>query len=164
LGFAIVIVSAVLVAQNKLLLGGLLFVFGSLIDMLDGALARKMSKVSRFGAVLDSTLDRLSEAAVLIAALYLFASQGSIGGIILVGIVMTFSVLVSYLRARAEALGLECVVGFFTRPERVILLTIGFLTGELFIALVLIAVFSITTAIQRFGFIYANVSRLHGER
>lgn len=128
---------------------GVLVLVAGFLDMLDGALARGTGRVTRFGAVLDSTLDRLSEAALLLGILFLFAAEARLAAVLLVGITLTGSQLVSYIRARAEALGLEPRAGLFTRPERVIVLALGLLLNQLVIALVVIAVFSFFTVGQR---------------
>ena len=122
-------------------------------DMLDGALARYTNKVTRFGAVLDSTLDRLSEAVLLLGILVLYAREQSVALILLVGAALIGSLLVSYIRERAEALGLECQVGFFTRPERVVVLALGLLLNQFFealaIALAIVVVLSFFTVGHR---------------
>lgn len=145
--------AASLIATGHLLAGGLLMLFAGLCDILDGALARRTGRTTAFGAVLDSTLDRLGEAAVLLGLLVFYAGRASTTGIILVGLVWTASVLVSYIRARAEAAGFDCQVGLFTRAERVVVLTLGLLLGQfgsvLLIALSVIAALSFVTVAQR---------------
>jgi CDP-diacylglycerol--glycerol-3-phosphate 3-phosphatidyltransferase len=86
---------------------------------------------------------------LLLGILVLFAREGEVAGVLLVGIALMASLLVSYIKARAEALGLECAVGLFTRPERVVVLVLGLLLNQLVIALALIAAFSLFTAGQR---------------
>jgi CDP-diacylglycerol--glycerol-3-phosphate 3-phosphatidyltransferase len=148
-GFAVSVVAAVLVAYDSLLAAGLVVLAAGLFDMLDGALARHTGRVSRFGGVLDSTLDRLSEAALLVAAIFLFATEGEVAAAVLAGAALTGAMTVSYLRARTEALGLTGRGGLFTRPERVIVLALGLIIDQLIIALVIVAVFSFITAGQR---------------
>jgi CDP-diacylglycerol--glycerol-3-phosphate 3-phosphatidyltransferase len=148
-GFAVSVGAAVLLAYDSLLAAGLLVLVAGLFDMLDGALARHTGRVSRFGAVLDSTLDRLSEAAILVAAIFLFATKAEVGAAVLAGATLAGAMTVSYLRARTEALGLAGRSGLFTRPERVIVLALGLLIDQLIIALVIVAVFSFITAGQR---------------
>jgi len=148
-GFAVSVGAAVLLAYDSLLAAGLLVLVAGLFDMLDGALARHTGRASRFGAVLDSTLDRLSEAAILVAAIFLFATKAEVGAAVLAGVALTGAMTVSYLRARTEALGLAGRSGLFTRPERVIVLALGLLIDQLIIALVIVAVFSFITAGQR---------------
>jgi CDP-diacylglycerol--glycerol-3-phosphate 3-phosphatidyltransferase len=149
LGLLLSIVGAVLIARDSLIPAAVLLIAAGFFDMLDGALARHTGKVTRSGAILDSTLDRLSEAAIFIGILVLFAEDGSLPGIVLVGITLALSQLVSYIRARAEALGIDCRTGLFTRPERIIVLILALLIDQLFIALVIIAFFSLITVIQR---------------
>ncbi len=121
--------------------------------MLDGALARRTGRVTRLGAVLDSTLDRLAEGVLLLSILVTYAKGQSTLGVIVVGVALLGSVLVSYIRARAEAIGLDCEVGLFTRAERVVVLALGLLFSQidyaLIVALGIIAVFSFVTAGQR---------------
>jgi CDP-diacylglycerol--glycerol-3-phosphate 3-phosphatidyltransferase len=153
LGFLLTTGAAALIITRHLLIASLIVLIAGFFDILDGALARHTNQVTRFGAVLDSTLDRLSESILLLGILVLYAREQSITGILLVGAALTASLLVSYLRARAEVLGLECQVGLFTRAERVIVLTLGLLLNPidnaLIIALAIIVVFSLFTAGQR---------------
>ncbi|MFC1902101.1 CDP-alcohol phosphatidyltransferase family protein [Chloroflexota bacterium] len=153
LGFWITAGAAVLVVTNHLFAAGFVVLVAGLFDMLDGALARITNRVTRFGAVLDSTLDRLSEAVLLLSILVIYSREAQVTGSLLAGIALLASFMVSYLRARTEALGIECKVGLFTRPERVIVLTLGLLLSRydyaLIIALAIIAFFSFLTAGQR---------------
>jgi len=153
LGFLITIGAAVLIVTGHLFAAGVVVLFAGFFDMLDGALARRTGKVSRFGGVLDSTLDRLSEAALLLGLLAVFARQQQVAESVLVGVALVGSLLVSYLRSRVEAMGIECKVGIFTRPERVIVLALGLLLSRfdytLLTALAVITAFSYFTAGQR---------------
>ena len=153
LGFLLSVGAAALIATGHLLAAGLLVLVAGLFDLLDGALARRTNQVTRFGAILDSTLDRLAEIAVLLGILILYVREQSAVGILLVGIALPSSLVVSYIRARAEALGLDCEVGLFTRGERVIILALGLLLSQidyaLIIALCIIVLFSLFTAGQR---------------
>jgi len=156
LGFSIALVAAVVIATGHPFIAGFIVLAAGFFDMLDGALARHTGRVTPFGAVLDSTLDRVSEAVLLLGVLifYLLSGNRPTLGILFVCLALIASPLVSYLRARGEALGIECRVGLFTRPERVIALAIGLLASRvidyaLIIALVVIAVFSFVTAGQR---------------
>jgi len=154
LGFLLSVGAAALIVTGHLLAAGLLVLVAGLFDLLDGALARRTNQVTHFGAVLDSTLDRLAEAVLLLGILILYAREQSVLGILLVGIALPSSLLVSYIRARAEALGLDCKVGLFTRAERVIVLALGLLLSQidyaLIIALCIIVLFSLFTTGQRF--------------
>ena len=157
-GFLLTAGAAALIITGHLLVAGLVVLIAGFFDILDGALARRTNQATRFGAVLDSTLDRLSEAVLLIGILALYAREQSITGILLVGATLTGSLLVSYIRARAEAQGLECPVGLFTRPERVIVLALGLLLNQvdnaLIIALAIIVVLSFFTAGQRLVYVW----------
>jgi len=159
LGFLLAVGAAVLIATGHLLAAGLLVLFAGIFDMLDGALARRTNRTTRFGGILDSTIDRLSDAALLLGILVLFLLAGEESvlfnllaqkwSILLVGVALLVSPLVSYIRARAEAMNLECQVGLFTRAERVIVLVLGLLINQVVIALAIIAVFSFVTVGQR---------------
>lgn len=158
-GFFITLASAVLAAFGYLFAAGWVLLFAGVFDMLDGSLARRTGQVTKFGGVLDSTLDRLSEAAMLlgIMAYFLFQSPSDLPGLwqwmtLLAGLSLVFSFGVSYIRSRAEAAGVDCEVGISTRTERVILLALGLLVAmnlSLLIALAIIAVLSAVTVAQR---------------
>jgi CDP-diacylglycerol--glycerol-3-phosphate 3-phosphatidyltransferase len=150
MGLAVAGGAAALAATDHLVIAGLLVLVGGLFDLMDGALARATQRSSTRGAFLDSNLDRVSEGAILFGLLVHFARQDATQEILLIFLVVTGSLLVSYVKARAEGLGLSCNVGFFTRPERVILLAIGLLAGHLLVPLYLLAVLSFMTAGQRF--------------
>ena len=124
-GFVLNVVAAVLVTQRLFFLGGLTFIAGSIMDMLDGRYSRMSGKGTPFGAFLDSTLDRIEEGAVLTAVAAYFASRGDEFAVAAVVLVVLGSLMVSYTRARAEALGVECKTGLATRPVRVVVLSIG---------------------------------------
>ena len=121
------LIAAVLVIQEQFVLAGIAFLLGSAMDTLDGRYSRMSGKGTLFGAFLDSTLDRIEEGLVLTAVAWYFAEQGdSLAAAACVYVVLG-SLMVSYTRARAEALGVECKVGLATRPVRVGLLSIGLL-------------------------------------
>ena len=153
LGLLIAVGAGALIGTGHPFAAGFVMLVGGFFDIIDGALARSTGQTSRFGAILDSTLDRLGEAAVLLGLLVLYAGQQSVAGIVVVGIVWVASVLVSYIRARAEAMDLECEVGFFTRAERVVVLVLGLLLSSinnaLLVALCVIAALSVVTVVQR---------------
>ena len=165
IGFATALGGAVLIASGHLFIAGFVVLASGFLDMLDGALARHTNQVSRFGAIFDSTLDRISEAVLLLGILvfYLFLGNQSAIGILLVGLALVGSPLVSYIRARAEAIGLECKVGLFTRAERVIVLAAGLLLSHLgnalIIALAIITVFSFITAGQRLSHVLKQAKK-----
>jgi CDP-diacylglycerol---glycerol-3-phosphate 3-phosphatidyltransferase len=124
-GFALNVLAAVLVWERLMFLGGVAFIIGSIMDTLDGRYSRMSGKGTPFGAFLDSTLDRVEEGIVLTAVAAYFASSGDRVATAAVVVAVLGSLMVSYTRARAEALGVECKVGIATRPVRVVILSIG---------------------------------------
>ena len=149
IGFFISLIAASLISQGLFIAAGATILVGGLFDMLDGALARKTNRATRFGAFLDSLLDRLSEGILFLAIIFNFAKVGQTNYILIGAATLLVTQLVSYSRARAEAIGIECEVGFFTRAERVIVLAIGLLINQLEIILVIILIFSLISLIQR---------------
>ncbi len=153
LGFWLTVGATALIVTEHLFAAGWLVLVAGFFDMLDGALARTTNRVTRFGGILDSTLDRLSEAILLLGLLFVFSREQQVAESLLVGVTLLGSLMVSYLRAKIEALGMECRVGLFTRPERVIILALGLLLSQfdyvLVTALAIIAFFSFFTVGQR---------------
>jgi CDP-diacylglycerol--glycerol-3-phosphate 3-phosphatidyltransferase len=124
-GFALNLAAAVLVTQRLFFLAGVAFIVGSVMDTLDGRYSRMSGKGTLFGAFLDSTLDRVEEGIVLAAVAGYFAAIGDDFAAAMCVVAVLGSLMVSYTRARAEALGVECKVGLATRPVRVVVLSIG---------------------------------------
>jgi CDP-diacylglycerol---glycerol-3-phosphate 3-phosphatidyltransferase len=124
-GFALNVVAAVLVWQRYFFLAGVAFIVGSVMDMMDGRYSRMSGKGTPFGAFLDSTLDRMEEGIVLTAVAAYFAARGDELAAAATVAAVLFSLMVSYTRARAEALGVACKVGIATRPVRVVILAAG---------------------------------------
>jgi CDP-diacylglycerol--glycerol-3-phosphate 3-phosphatidyltransferase len=129
-GLALNLVAAVLVWERFYFLAGVAFVVGSVMDTLDGRYSRMSGKGTPFGAFLDSTLDRLEEGIVLAAVGAYFARRGDDVAVAAVVVAVLASLMVSYTRARAEALGIECRVGLATRPVRVVILSLGLLFAK----------------------------------
>lgn len=129
--------------------GGLLSLVAGAFDMLDGALARAMNKTSKFGAFLDSTLDRVSEGAILFGIAWYGVVQADNVLVLLAFAAFIGSVMVSYARARAEAMGATAEVGLLDRPARVILIGLGLALNLAVPALAIIVVFTTITVIQR---------------
>lgn len=146
-------VAAGLVVADHLLIAGVVMLFASSFDILDGALARSTGRVTRFGAALDSTLDRAAEGLMMVGIMVMYARQQGEAEVAIVGAALVASLLVSYVRARAEGLGLDCQVGIFTRPERVVILALGLMLGRfdhvLIGAIMIILVLSSITVGQR---------------
>jgi CDP-diacylglycerol--glycerol-3-phosphate 3-phosphatidyltransferase len=160
------VIAAVLVWQELFFLGGLAFIAGSIMDTLDGRYSRMSGKGSPFGAFLDSTLDRMEEGIVLIAVGAYFASQGNDAAVAATVAAVLFSLMVSYTRARAEALGLECKVGIASRAVRVVILSIGllFATGPGSVALLEPSIFvlaglTVITTFQRIAHVRSALLR-----
>lgn len=158
-GTVLNVAAAALVATDHLIYAGIVFLVAGCFDMLDGALARLAKKVTPFGAFLDSTLDRVSEGVMLAAIAYLLAIQGRSIDVALVVLALLGSVLVSYTRARAESLGLECKVGLMSRPERVILIALGLFFNVLSYVIYIMLALTAFTVIQRVVHTYRQLGR-----
>jgi CDP-diacylglycerol--glycerol-3-phosphate 3-phosphatidyltransferase len=152
LGLLLTMGSAVLVWYGHFVTAAILFTVGSLFDMLDGAVARLSEQVTPMGAFLDSTFDRVGEGVVLTAIALAYARDASLWMVGAAFATMIGSFLVSYSRARAEALGLDCKVGLMTRPERLVLIGLGLLLqkfGVLPPVMYILAVLTAVTVMQR---------------
>ena len=149
IGFVLMIGVAFVLAWGYFLVGGILISAVALFDAVDGTLARMMGRTSRFGAFLDSTLDRFSEAVIFLGLFFYFVGQNQNLQLILIYATVVGSLMVSYARARAEGIGVPLKDGFFTRFERVFLLVIGLVFNQLTVTLWLLAIFSNLTAVQR---------------
>jgi CDP-diacylglycerol--glycerol-3-phosphate 3-phosphatidyltransferase len=162
------LVAAVLVWQEYFFLGGVAFILGSIMDTLDGRYSRMSGKGTPFGAFLDSTLDRIEEGIVLTAVAAYFATQGDELAVAAVVVAVLASLMVSYTRARAEALGVECKVGIASRAVRVVILSIGLVFAKgaglgdfelLAPAVYVLAVLSTITVFQRIFHVRRELSR-----
>jgi CDP-diacylglycerol--glycerol-3-phosphate 3-phosphatidyltransferase len=166
LGFLLNCVVAVLVAQGWLGVGGAMFLIVNALDFLDGAVARAAGTAGAFGAFLDSVLDRYSEAVVFVGLIAWYSRQDDLLALVFAALALSGSFMVSYCRARAEGLGMDCEVGLLQRPERIVILGIGLMLAEylhptiLVAVLVALAILTNFTAAQRMR----HVSRLFAER
>lgn len=160
IGFLLSLAVAAVLAAGNLLIGGLLLIFAALFDTLDGALARHAGKTTVFGAFFDSVMDRFSESVTLIALIYYYSGQpdGRLA-VILLAFSLTGSLLVSYTRARAESVQIECKEGLFQRTERIVVLILGLVTGWMLPVLWLLAIFTNLTAFQRVYDVYQKTNR-----
>ena len=172
LGLLITLIASVFVSQGQFILGAILILLGGALDLIDGGLARHKGKVTKFGALLDSVIDRVQEASVLLGlSVYYLLTRTCTDNIFDsfsdslnltmcdMGILFSYSafvasVMVSYLRARSEGLGIECNIGMMTRPERVIAVAIGILISHWFpmiivIILALMTFLGFVTVFQR---------------
>jgi phosphatidylglycerophosphate synthase len=155
-GLFVTAIAAVVIPVN-LIVGGILILAGGAFDMLDGLVARTNGKRTRFGAFLDSTLDRYADSMLFIGVSWYFYAIGSLTGALLSIGGLVGSLAISYARARAEGLGIDCNVGLLERPERIILLAFGCLTGLLFPVVVIIFILSHFTVIQRIVHVYRQL-------
>jgi len=173
-GFVVNLIAAFYFATGRLVTGGILILFGGSFDMIDGAVARAQRNSRASGALLDSVIDRYSEGFLLLGALIYFYSLESLLGIVLAFSAWFGSILVSYVRARAEGLQVTCKVGLMQRPERIILLGAGtvlqgallhklpYLQSTGMILLCTLGILTLTshiTAIHRLIFSYQELSR-----
>ena len=142
------------------LYGGLVIIGAGIFDMVDGRVARATNQVTQFGGFFDSVIDRYSDVAIFFGLLVYYARANHFFYVVLVGIVMTTSVMVSYTRARAESLIPSCKVGFLERPERIVLVLIGALFNRMAPVLWVIAVLSTITVIHRMWFTYQQMKPL----
>jgi CDP-diacylglycerol--glycerol-3-phosphate 3-phosphatidyltransferase len=159
-GFLLTIITAVVLATGSFVWGAVLLLVASLLDLIDGSLARATAQSSTFGAFLDSTLDRYSESVTFLAlAWYYSGIAGSQWHLMLIFLTVVGSLMVSYTRARAEALSIECKEGWMQRPERIALLILGLFTGWILPVLALMAVLTNFTAGQRIYQVYWKIQQ-----
>jgi CDP-diacylglycerol--glycerol-3-phosphate 3-phosphatidyltransferase len=172
-GLAITAAGAAVLALGHLGFAGIILLFAGLFDILDGALARASGKVYKYGAFLDSTVDRYSEGLIYLGLLIFF--QGQTLQTVLVLLALAGSFLVSYVRARAQSLGFKCDVGVLARPERVVIIVAGLLLDPILpipgyhvvltLALVVLAVGTNITAVQRIWVVWQqNRDELRAQR
>src|SRR5580692_1409781 len=166
-GFTLNVAAAGLVVGRLFFLAGIVFIIGSIMDTLDGRYSRMSGKGTPFGAFLDSTLDRVEEGIVLTAVAGYFALQSNRFAAAAVVVAVLASLMVSYTRARAEALGVECKVGIATRPVRVVILAIGLVFARgaslgsfelLQPAVYVLAALSVVTVVQRIWHVRSELS------
>jgi CDP-diacylglycerol--glycerol-3-phosphate 3-phosphatidyltransferase len=172
-GFALNLAAAGLVVARLFFLAGVAFIVGSVMDTLDGRYSRMSGKGTPFGAFLDSTLDRLEEGIVLTAVAAYFASRHNQVAVAAVVAAVLFSLMVSYTRARAEALGVACKVGLATRPVRVVILSAGLVFAKgaslghfelLAPAVYVLAGLAVFTTVQRIVHVRGQLRRADGEQ
>jgi CDP-diacylglycerol--glycerol-3-phosphate 3-phosphatidyltransferase len=156
--FVLTAATSVLLATGYFLAGGGILLFASLLDLVDGSLARATGQSSTFGAFLDSTLDRYSESVTFMALAYYYAGVNQQPLlVVLVFVTIVGSLMVSYTRARAEGLNIECKEGWMQRPERIALLIFGLWTGWMLPVLATLAILTNFTAIQRIYQVYWKI-------
>jgi len=159
-GFLAMCAVGVVLALGHFALGGVLIIVAGIFDALDGTLARLTNRATKFGAFLDSTTDRFAEGALYFGILYWYLQRGMVFVAYLIFFTLLGSLMVSYARARAEGIGVECKEGLMTRFERIALLVIGLLLTALFndapilIVLAILAILTNVTAVQRMWLVY----------
>ncbi len=161
IGFLMTI-AASLVLLGNLALGGLLVIAGGFFDVLDGVVARVNGKGTKFGAFLDSVLDRFSDAFVLLAMGWNLYNHDNISGALVSVLTLVSSFMISYVRARAEGLGEKCTKGILERPERIVLLSLGAISGYLVPILWIMFVLTQITVLQRIYHTWKMMQ--HGQR
>ena len=148
--------AAALAARGEFLPAGIVVLVAGALDLVDGALARATGRVTPFGGVFDSVVDRLSEAAVLGGILFFYSQGGHRQEVVLAFTAVVGSILVSYVRARAEIVGLKMKDGLFTRAERVVVLAVGLMVDQATIALWILAALASFTAAQRLAIVWVK--------
>lgn len=172
-GLILNLAAAALVLERLFFCAGIAFIVGSVMDTLDGRYSRMSGKGTLFGAFLDSTLDRVEEGVVLAAVAWYFADRGDAVAASACVVAVLGSLMVSYTRARAEALGVECKVGLATRPVRVVLLSIGLVLAKgaglfdvelLAPAIYAMAALTALTVVQRVWHVRTRIGALDSDR
>jgi phosphatidylglycerophosphate synthase len=147
-GFLITVFAAIVIPKS-IRLGGILILIGGIFDVIDGVVARTRGKATKFGAFLDSVLDRYSDAFLFLALSWYFIAKGSLIGVYLSLGTLVGAFLISYARARAEGIGESCHTGIMERPERIILLAFAAITGWLLPILWIMLILTHITVFQR---------------
>jgi CDP-diacylglycerol--glycerol-3-phosphate 3-phosphatidyltransferase len=153
-GLGVVAIAAVFIGTGHFFWGGVILLIGLPLDAWDGAIARALNRKSRFGALLDSTLDRYADAFILLGVMYHFSVTGNHAAFLVSGAALIGAFLVSYVRARAEGLGIPCQDGWFSRVERSIVQWVMLLTGWVVLGVIILAIGNNLTALQRIYTVY----------
>lgn len=149
MGLVINCVAAICFAFGYFPLGGVVVFFAGAFDMIDGAVARKIGKVTKFGAFFDSVIDRYSDMVILIGLIYYYSRTHEMTYVVLTSLVIVGSIMISYTRARAENLIPSCKVGFWERPERIVLIIIGALFNRMKMVIWILAIMTQITVLHR---------------
>lgn len=159
LGLVIVAIAAYVASQGQFFWAGVIMLLGTPLDALDGAVARAMQRKGKFGALFDSTLDRYADGFIFVALAYYYAVWGDERVMLLSMAALLGSLMVSYVRARAEGLNVDCKVGLLTRMERIVILLAALLTGWVEIGLWILAIGTHLTVIQRVWYVYRQLNQ-----
>lgn len=158
-GLLIVAIASYVIAQGEFFWGAIILLLGTPLDALDGAVARAMKRTDRFGALFDSTLDRYADGFIFMGLAYYFSEWGESNNMLLSVAALLGSLLVSYVRARAEGLDLDCKVGLLTRMERTVIILVMLLTGWVVAGLWILAIGTHFTTIQRIWYVKRTMQR-----
>jgi phosphatidylglycerophosphate synthase len=159
IGVLVNVVAAWLLAIDQFITAGVVMIVANIFDFIDGKVAYITGKQSAFGAFWDSTLDRFSDLALFTGLIWLYASLGRKGYVLVAAMALIFSIMTSYARARAESLIDKCKVGFMERPERIVLFMIGAFTDRMAAVLWMILVLSIVTVADRIYYTYLVLNK-----
>jgi CDP-diacylglycerol--glycerol-3-phosphate 3-phosphatidyltransferase len=163
IGLAINIVATVLFAKGMFFWAGLVIILAGVFDIVDGEVARRTKRVTKFGAFFDSVIDRYSDVVLLLGLVIWYAKLNRMFYVGLTAMVLIGSLMTSYTRARAESLIPQCKVGFLERPERIVLLVIGAFSNRMPAVLWVMAILSNWTVSQRIWYTWQESSRIERE-
>ncbi|MGQ9508190.1 MAG: CDP-alcohol phosphatidyltransferase family protein [Thermodesulfobacteriota bacterium] len=158
IGFLATLIGSLFILRASWILAGVFIILSGLFDLFDGVVARKLNRVTPYGSFLDSVLDRYSDLLLLLAILIFYLKKGNLSAVILTGVVSIGTVLIPYVRAKAESLQIECTIGLMERAERIILLSIGLLFQWLIPILWILTILTHFTVFQRIYYVW---KRLH---
>jgi CDP-diacylglycerol--glycerol-3-phosphate 3-phosphatidyltransferase len=158
MGFLATLAASILIIRDLWVAGGLMIIVSGFFDLLDGALARNLGKVTPFGGFLDSVLDRYSDLFLLLALLIYYLQRGDTAFVILASFVSIGTGLISYTRARAEAARISCNIGLLERAERIILLSAGVLFGWIVPVFWVLAILTHFPVLQRIHYVWKQLN------
>jgi CDP-diacylglycerol--glycerol-3-phosphate 3-phosphatidyltransferase len=158
-GVLINAIAAWALGVGRFVLAGVVMILANIFDFIDGKVARERQIETEFGGFWDSVMDRFSDLALFLGLVYLYSTLGRTDYVMLTAIAMTFTVLTSYTRARAESLVAKCKVGFMERPERIVLFMLGAFTNRMAAVLWVITVLSVLTVADRIYFTWSELNR-----
>ena len=161
IGVLINVLAAWALALGRFTLAGVIMIVASIFDFIDGKVAQELKLGTPFGGFWDSVMDRFSDISLFIGLIYLYAQLGRTDYVVITALVMMFSVLTSYTRARAESLIDKCKVGFMERPERIVLFMIGAFTNRMAAVLWVVGVLSVVTVADRIYYTWRELNRDH---
>src|SRR3954470_13300657 len=159
IGYLINVAAAFALGYGHFIRAGVIIIIANIFDMIDGKVAHELQLQSQFGAFWDSTLDRLSDLALLTGLIFLYSKLGRSDYVMVASLALIFSIMTSYARARAESMVKRCKVGFMERPERIVLFMIGAVTNRMAGVLWVILVLSILAVANRIYYTYLELNR-----